>query len=419
MKNRVLLTTYHYSLLLLLLVACSAPIPEPTERQLIFNFENKDEVGTDLPRVLVPGLEVEIIAGNGKEGYKDGPALEAEFAFPLGMALTEQGELLITDDRNSRIRKLGKDGNITTVAGSGAKGVSIGIAEQSELFSPSEIIPYKKNTFLVNAGSVFLFNELDKSVKIFASSEQVISFYKGENKIINDDALLVPYLPKCMVKDFDETLYFCMNRAIYRQNKHGEFEPFIGKPGGELTGPDGSVNIDDSFIHYQDGNREIALFSEDMSLAFKPNGDIYVADGLNHVIRKYNFQTEVVSTVAGHPIPGQALIATPLESGYRDGTLDQAEVYNPSGITYHKSGAVLFVSKGRLRLMSDTHISTLVDQVSFSYLELANAQTLYAGRRYVYRITLDMPTILAYLKEHPITFTSPEPPYQEFVESES
>ena len=407
---------------LFFLSACFGPISTPsgsvssesTERQLIFNFGNKDDIGTDMPRVLVPGLEVEIIAGNGKEGYKDGPALEAEFYTPLNVVLTDKGTLLISDANNERIRELNKEGVITTVAGSGQEGIKTDSALESEFSFPSEILKRSKHSFLILniSGEIYELNTLRKTITLFAA-------VSGQTQSLDPDTITLKYSPKCLEK-YQEKLDLCMNQAIYRQNEKGLFEPFIGQPGGFVRSPSGSLDIDGAFRHYQDGSRKEALFSNRMNLAFVPNGDIYIADGLNHMIRKYDAATEMVSTVTGSPVPGQALIATSLESGYRDGVLTEAEINHPGDIIHHDSGVFLFESKGRLRLMSETHVSTLIDQVALS-LELSDSKTLYGSdsRGYIYRITLDMPTILAYLKEHPITFTSPEPPYQEFVESES
>jgi sugar lactone lactonase YvrE len=63
-------------------------------------------------------------------GGDDGPALEARFAMPVGQAadpagrivFDEAGNLYFADSRNHRIRRIGADGVVTTVAGSGQPG---------------------------------------------------------------------------------------------------------------------------------------------------------------------------------------------------------------------------------------------------------------------------------------------------------
>ncbi len=62
-----------------------------------------------------------VIAGTGVTGFSgdNGPALNAELADPKGVAVDSQGYVYIADTINSRIRKVGLDGVITTIAGTG------------------------------------------------------------------------------------------------------------------------------------------------------------------------------------------------------------------------------------------------------------------------------------------------------------
>jgi hypothetical protein len=48
------------------------------------------------------------VAGNGDDAYKDGPAHEASFNCPIGIALGSEGDLLIADAENNRIRRVHK-----------------------------------------------------------------------------------------------------------------------------------------------------------------------------------------------------------------------------------------------------------------------------------------------------------------------
>ncbi len=61
------------------------------------------------------------IAGNGSAGFSGdgGPAVQASFFYPEGIALDAQGSLYIADSSNNRIRKVTSDGIIRTVAGNG------------------------------------------------------------------------------------------------------------------------------------------------------------------------------------------------------------------------------------------------------------------------------------------------------------
>ena len=80
------------------------------------------------------------IAGTGTAGYSGdgGLATEARLNGPYGMALDAAGNLYVSDRNNNRIRRIDRDGIITTVAGTGVPGFSGdgGPATAAKLNSP-------------------------------------------------------------------------------------------------------------------------------------------------------------------------------------------------------------------------------------------------------------------------------------------
>ena len=68
------------------------------------------------------GAAVTTIAGGAARGMKDGPALDAQFLVPSGLARTANGTLFISDPAAQRIRQMLPEGTVRTVAGSGALG---------------------------------------------------------------------------------------------------------------------------------------------------------------------------------------------------------------------------------------------------------------------------------------------------------
>src|SRR5579864_463614 len=64
--------------------------------------------------------DVTTIAGSGAAGITDGPAQKATFLFPAGVAVAHDGSIYISDSAAQRIRLLTTDGQVRTVAGSGA-----------------------------------------------------------------------------------------------------------------------------------------------------------------------------------------------------------------------------------------------------------------------------------------------------------
>jgi sugar lactone lactonase YvrE len=77
-------------------------------------------------RVITTDGEIATFAGNGAAGFAgDGhPAVEAQLDRPRGVAIDASGDVLIADENNQRLRRVGADGMITTIAGKGVQGLS-------------------------------------------------------------------------------------------------------------------------------------------------------------------------------------------------------------------------------------------------------------------------------------------------------
>jgi hypothetical protein len=93
------------------------------------------------------------VAGTGTQGYRgdDGPATEAEFYNPLGVAVTADGGFLIADTNNHVVRKVSSAGVITRVAGTGTDGNSgdDGPATEAELSGPIGVAVTPDGGFLI------------------------------------------------------------------------------------------------------------------------------------------------------------------------------------------------------------------------------------------------------------------------------
>ncbi|MFY9725028.1 MAG: IPT/TIG domain-containing protein [Bryobacteraceae bacterium] len=75
-------------------------------------------------REVTPDGIINTIAGNGTAGFQDGPALQAEFYSPSGIALDASGNIYVADKTNTRIRKILPGGTVVTIAGNGSFGYS-------------------------------------------------------------------------------------------------------------------------------------------------------------------------------------------------------------------------------------------------------------------------------------------------------
>lgn len=72
-------------------------------------------------RRIGPDGSIETVAGNGESGFSGdgGQAREARLSFPAGVALAPNGDLYIADTVNNRIRRVDATGVISTIAGDG------------------------------------------------------------------------------------------------------------------------------------------------------------------------------------------------------------------------------------------------------------------------------------------------------------
>jgi len=82
--------------------------------------------GNNVIRQIGPDGTIRTVAGNGIGGFSGdgGPATAARLALPDGIAVDGAGNLYIADTANHRLRKVGLDGNIGTIAGSDNYGTS-------------------------------------------------------------------------------------------------------------------------------------------------------------------------------------------------------------------------------------------------------------------------------------------------------
>src|SRR5436309_694994 len=99
--------------------------------------------------LLIPGAmlagerQISNLAGTGVKGFAGdgGPATEARLSGPTGVARGPDGALYICDTDNHRIRKVTREGTITTIAGTGEAGWSGdgGPATAAKLNEPYEV----------------------------------------------------------------------------------------------------------------------------------------------------------------------------------------------------------------------------------------------------------------------------------------
>jgi hypothetical protein len=99
------------------------------------------DTGNFVIRSINSNNSVSTFAGNGIQGYADGPATSAEFAMPLGITYNPvDGYTYVADALNNCIRRIDSSGTVTTYAGQkGKPGLVDGLNLQAEFSNPSSI----------------------------------------------------------------------------------------------------------------------------------------------------------------------------------------------------------------------------------------------------------------------------------------
>jgi sugar lactone lactonase YvrE len=107
------------------------------------------DTGNNRIRKVTPQGEVSTIAGDGTTGYVDGPAAQARFNGPIGVAVDAAGNVFVADTYNDRVRKITPEGQVSTVAGAGVPGYADGDRNSSLFDTPCGVIAMIDGSLIV------------------------------------------------------------------------------------------------------------------------------------------------------------------------------------------------------------------------------------------------------------------------------
>jgi len=107
------------------------------------------DTGNNRIRKITPAGTVSTVAGNGSAGYVDGPAAQAQFNGPIGLAVSKGGDIYVADTYNDVIRMITTEGNVTSIAGGGRPGYADGDQAVALFDTPSGIIVVEDSSLIV------------------------------------------------------------------------------------------------------------------------------------------------------------------------------------------------------------------------------------------------------------------------------
>ncbi|TXI92751.1 MAG: gluconolaconase [Burkholderiaceae bacterium] len=107
------------------------------------------DTGNHAIRRISPKGEVTTLAGSGQAGLHDGPAGQAQFNGPIGLFVTSNGDVIVADTYNDAIRRISKDGMVTTIAGGTRTGYRDGLGSQAFFDTPTSVVANRQGEIIV------------------------------------------------------------------------------------------------------------------------------------------------------------------------------------------------------------------------------------------------------------------------------
>ncbi len=266
------------------------------------------------------------IAGNGVAGANgdDGPAAGAELNAPQSIVADANGNLFIADTNNHRIRRIdAQTGLITTVAGNGTQGFSGDgdPAVNAQLDSPAGVaFDADGNLLIADTGNNRL-RLVDSGTGVITSvTTGPLNQPQGIAVDINGDLLIANTGNNEVLRvDSDGVV------TVVAGNGSAGFDGDGGTAvTAELDGPtsiavdsDGNIFVSDSLNHRVRridadtsiiptvaGNGTTAELNTPQGIVVDPDGNLFVADSGNNRISKVRIATGAMTTVAGLGIGG-------------------------------------------------------------------------------------------------------------------
>jgi len=191
---------------------------------------------------------VSTLAG-GTQGHRDGLGTTAQFYFPLGITMSPDGNLYVTDFYNHLIRMITPGGEVTTFAGSGTAGAVNDQGTAAAFNGPYGIASDV-------AGNLYVCDLNNDLVRKITPGGQVTT-------------LLNLAAPMGIVAGKNGELYVCTGSSRVYEVSTGSAVPVAGSTPGNT-----------------DGRPELASFNTPVAMAIDADGNLYVADSNNKSIRK-------------------------------------------------------------------------------------------------------------------------------------
>lgn len=305
------------------------------------NLYVADRSNHAIRRVTPAGVVTTFAGLAGTSGVASGPAADARFNLPSAVAVDADGRLWVADEGNHAIRRIDADGSVTTVAGlPGTAGTADGSGDVARFRQPGGIVPLAGGEVIIADSGNHTIRRLSRegTVTTIAGSPGVRGTTSGTGA-----AARFSY-PNGLTADASGNVYIAdvSNDCIRRLTPEGVVSTFAGSPDvrgsangtgaaarfyspfGVTVAPDGNFYVTDTLNHTirritpaqavsnhagpgggfgnTNGTGTAARFNYPQGLTVDVDGSLYVADWRNSAVRRVT-PAGVVTTVLNAPNP--------------------------------------------------------------------------------------------------------------------
>lgn len=254
---------------------------------------------------------VSTFAGTGFTGAADGTGTAASFSAPIGLTMDSSGNIYVADYNNNTIRKITAAGVVTTLAGTaGVHGATNGTGPAASFAEPNGVAADA-------AGNVYVADAYNNLVRRVGANGSVSTFAGISGVSGSGDGI-----PGVATFNSPSGVAVDGSGNIYVADKNNNLIRKIS-PAGNVTTLAGSTTPGKA-----DGTGTQARFNQPESLAVDAQGNIYVADTGNELIRKIS-PAGLVTTFAGSG-----------DIGANDGLGAAASFNQPYGIAVDRFGTI-------------------------------------------------------------------------------
>ncbi|WP_328728936.1 thioredoxin-like domain-containing protein [Streptomyces griseoaurantiacus] len=270
-----------------------APEPEPTTlrfpgKALLLPSGNllvSDTTRHQLVELAADGESEVRRIGSGARGFADGTAEAAAFSEPQGLALLEDGSVVVADTVNHALRRLDvATGGVTTLAGTGRQwwqgSPTSGPAREVDLSSPWDVAVFGGRVWMAMAGvhQLWTYDPASETVEVAAgTTNEGLVDGPGAEAWFAQPSGLAAAGERLWLADSETS-------ALRWVDTEGAVHTAVG------------TGLFD--FGHRDGAAEQALLQHPLGVTALPDGSVAVSDTYNHALRRFDPATGEVTTLA-------------------------------------------------------------------------------------------------------------------------